>query len=37
MDPKQVAAIMASMSRERAITFTKTLAADPDATKTAAR
>ena len=37
MDPKQVAAIMASMSRERAVAFTKTLAADPDAAKTAAR
>jgi len=37
MEPKQVAAIMASMSRERAVAFTKTLAADPDAAKTAAR
>ncbi len=31
MDAKQVAAIMASMSRERAVAFTKTLAADGDA------
>ena len=30
METKQVAAIMASMSRERAVAFTKTLAADPD-------
>jgi flagellar motility protein MotE (MotC chaperone) len=29
MDPKQIAAIMASMSRERAVAFTKTLATDP--------
>jgi flagellar motility protein MotE (MotC chaperone) len=31
MEPKQIASIMASMSRERAVAFTKTLAADPDA------
>jgi flagellar motility protein MotE (MotC chaperone) len=31
METKQIAAIMASMSRERAVAFTKTLAADPDA------
>jgi flagellar motility protein MotE (MotC chaperone) len=37
MDTKQVAAIMASMSRERAVAFTKTLAADPDASAAAAR
>jgi flagellar motility protein MotE (MotC chaperone) len=30
METKQVAAIMASMSRERAVAFTKTLAGDPD-------
>jgi flagellar motility protein MotE (MotC chaperone) len=35
MEAKQVAAIMASMSRERAVAFTKTLAADPE-TPTAA-
>jgi flagellar motility protein MotE (MotC chaperone) len=35
METKQVAAIMASMSRERAVAFTKTLAADPDPTPTA--
>ena len=29
MEPKQIAAIMASMSRERAVAFTKTLATDP--------
>lgn len=29
MDPKQIASIMASMSRERAVAFTKTLATDP--------
>jgi flagellar motility protein MotE (MotC chaperone) len=32
MDAKQIAAIMASMSRERAVAFTKTLAADPEPT-----
>jgi flagellar motility protein MotE (MotC chaperone) len=32
METKQVAAIMAAMSRERAVAFTKTLAADPDGT-----
>jgi flagellar motility protein MotE (MotC chaperone) len=40
METKQVAAIMASMSRERAVAFTKTLAADAEtarAAKTAAR
>jgi flagellar motility protein MotE (MotC chaperone) len=40
METKQVAAIMAAMSRERAVAFTKTLATDPDAapaTKPAAR
>jgi flagellar motility protein MotE (MotC chaperone) len=31
METKQVAAIMAAMSRERAVAFTKTLAADPEA------
>ena len=30
MDPKQIAAILATMSRERAVAFTKTLAADPE-------
>ena len=30
MEAKQVAAIMAAMSRERAVAFTKTLAADPE-------
>jgi flagellar motility protein MotE (MotC chaperone) len=30
MEPKQIAAIMAAMSRERAVAFTKTLAADPE-------
>src|SRR5262245_43083866 len=29
MEPEQIALIMASMSRERAVAFTKTLAADP--------
>ena len=37
MDPKQIASIMASMSRERAVAFTKTLATDPEAARTAAR
>jgi flagellar motility protein MotE (MotC chaperone) len=37
METKQVAAIMASMSRERAVAFTKTLAADPDAATAKAR
>ena len=37
MDPKQIASIMASMSRERAVAFTKTLAADPDAAPPRAR
>jgi len=31
MEPKQIGAIMASMSRERAVAFTKSLAADPQA------
>lgn len=30
MEPKQIASIMASMSRERAVAFTKSLAADPE-------
>ena len=37
MDAKQIAAIMAAMSRERAVAFTKSLAADPDAPRTASR
>ncbi len=37
MDAKQIAAIMASMSRERAVAFTKTLAADGDASAKRAR
>jgi flagellar motility protein MotE (MotC chaperone) len=37
MDPKQIASIMASMSRERAVAFTKTLATDPETARTAAR
>jgi flagellar motility protein MotE (MotC chaperone) len=37
MDPKQIASIMASMSRERAVAFTKTLATDPETPRTAAR
>src|SRR5258706_14302453 len=37
MDPKQIAGIMAAMSRERAVAFTKSLAADPEAARSAAR
>lgn len=39
METKQVAAIMAAMSRERAVAFTRTLAADPEASpaRTASR
>jgi len=37
MDPKQIAQIMAAMSRERAVAFTKSLAADPEAARTAKR
>ena len=37
METKQVAAIMAAMSRERAVAFTKTLAADPEAATAKAR
>jgi flagellar motility protein MotE (MotC chaperone) len=37
MDAKQIGAIMASMSRERAVAFTKTLAADAEPARTAAR
>jgi flagellar motility protein MotE (MotC chaperone) len=37
MEPKQIGAIVASMSRERAVAFTKTLASDTDAARTATR
>ena len=37
MEAKQIAAIMASMSRERAVAFTKTLAADAEPARTANR
>ena len=37
MEPKQIGAIVAAMSRERAVAFTKTLAADTDVARTAAR
>jgi flagellar motility protein MotE (MotC chaperone) len=37
MEPKQIGAIMAAMSRERAVAFTKTLATDADAARTATR
>ena len=37
MEPKQIGAIVAAMSRERAVAFTKTLAADRDVARTAAR
>ena len=37
MEPKQIGAIVAAMSRERAVAFTKTLAGDGDAPRTAAR
>ncbi len=37
MDAKQIAAIMASMSRERAVAFTKTLAADAPVAAAAGR
>jgi flagellar motility protein MotE (MotC chaperone) len=35
MEPRQIAAIMASMSRERAVAFTRSLAADAGVSKTA--
>jgi flagellar motility protein MotE (MotC chaperone) len=37
MEPKQIGSIVAAMSRERAVAFTKTLAADPDVARTATR
>jgi len=37
MEPKQIGAIVAAMSRERAVAFTKTLAADGEVARTAAR
>jgi flagellar motility protein MotE (MotC chaperone) len=37
MEPKQIGSIVAAMSRERAVAFTKTLAADADVARTAAR
>ena len=37
MDAKQIGAIMAAMSRERAVAFTKTLAADTEPARTATR
>ena len=37
MEPKQIGSIVAVMSRERAVAFTKTLASDADVARTAAR
>jgi len=37
MEPKQIGAIVAAMSRERAVAFTKTLAADGEVARTATR
>jgi hypothetical protein len=37
MEPKQIGSIVAAMSRERAVAFTKTLAGDGDVARTATR
>ena len=37
MEPKQIGSIVAAMSRERAVAFTKTLAGDGEVARTATR